>query len=161
MGRRLVINHVTRGKDMTAFGYHEQYDRMRRWYDRFSAVNDGRLHDVQSENYLDEIYAFFQNCYHLKDWIKNDSLVPSNIRASVESSINSNRALSICADICNSLKHLQLKSDRSGENPTFGKKLYAVTVGPGFPITISLKYEVETNSGPIDAFVLATECVTA
>lgn len=143
-----------------AADYQEQYDRMKRWYERFSALNNGRLHDVPSENYLDEIYAFFQNCYHLKDWIKNDSL-PSNIQSAVESYINHDRALSLCADICNSLKHLQLKSDRSGENPSFGKKHYAVTVGPGLPITISLKYEVDTNSGPIDAFILATNCIAA
>ena len=141
--------------------YQEQYDRTKRWYDRFATVNNGRRHDVSSDNYLDEIYAFFHNCYHLKDWIRNDSSVSSSVRGAVEDYINSDRALSLCADICNSLKHLRLTSHRSGENPTFGKKHFALTLGPGLPTTISLKWEVVTNSGPMDAFDLATECLAA
>jgi len=47
--------------------YREQYDRMQRWYDKFAALNGGRQHDMPSENYVDDIYAFFLNAYHLKD----------------------------------------------------------------------------------------------
>jgi hypothetical protein len=144
-----------------ATAYREQYDRLKRWYDRFIAINEGRLHDTPSDNYLDEIYAFFLNCYHLKDWIRNDSTVPTDIQQLVEPYINSNRSLKLCADICNSLKHLRLTSSRSGENPTFGKKQFALNLGAGLPTTISLKYEVDTNNGPIDAFSLATDCITA
>jgi len=134
---------------------------MKRWHERFSAIDQGRLHDMPSDTYLDEIYSFFQNCYHLKDWIKNDEAIPSHVQQSVESYINSNRSLKLCADICNSLKHLRLTSSRSGESPTFGRKQFAVSLGTGVPTTISLKYEVDTSSGPIDAFSLATECITA
>lgn len=146
--------------------YREQYDRMKRWYERFSAINQGRLHDTPSDNYLDEIYAFFQNCYHLKDWIKNDGTVAAHIQQSIESYINetyinSEQPLKLCADICNSLKHLRLDSSRSGESPAFGRKQFAVGLGPGLPTTISLRYEVDTSSGSLDAFSLATDCVTA
>ena len=138
-----------------------QYDRMKRWYERFTVITQGRLHDTPSENYLDEIYAFFLNCYHLKDWIKNDSTVAVHIQQAVEPYINSNRSLSLCADICNSLKHLHLTSSRSGENPAFGRKQFALNLGTGIPTTISLKYQVDTRTGPIDTFDLATECVSA
>jgi hypothetical protein len=141
--------------------YRAQYDRMRRWYERFVALDQGRIHDMPSEYYLDEIYAFFMNCYHLKDWLRNDSSVATHVQQSVETHVNSNRSLRLCADICNSLKHLQLTSSRSGENPDFGKKQFSVSLGPGLPTTISLKYEVDTSSGPIDAFDLATECIGA
>lgn len=140
--------------------YREQYDRMRRWYDRFVALEQGRPHEVPSDNYLDEIYAFFMNCYHLKDWIRNDNTVAAPVQQSIEAHINSNRALRLCADICNSLKHLRLTSSRSGENPVFGRKQFGLALGQG-PPTISLKYEVDTTTGPIDAFSLATECVDA
>src|SRR3990170_1608469 len=102
--------------------YREQYDRMKRWYGRFVALDQGRPHDVPSDNYLDEIYAFFMNCYHLKDWIKDDGTVPPAAQQAVEPYINSSRPLKLCADICNSLKHLRLISNRSGESPAFGKK---------------------------------------
>ncbi len=140
--------------------YREQYDRMRRWYDRFVALDQGRPHEVPSDNYLDEIYAFFMNCYYLKDWIRNDNTVAAPVQQSIEAHINSNRALRLCADICNSLKHLRLTSSRSGENPVFGRKQFGLALGQG-PPTISLKYEVDTTTGPIDAFSLATECVDA
>ena len=140
--------------------YREQYDRIRRWYDRFVALDQGRPHDVASDNYLDEIYAFFMNCYHLKDWIKHDSTVAASVQQSVEAHINSNRALRLCADICNSLKHFRLTSSRSGESPAFGNKQFGLALGHG-PPTIKLAYEVDTTSGPIDAFQLATECVDA
>jgi hypothetical protein len=60
------------GGRFMAASYREQYERVKRWYGKFIALDQGRAHDVPSENYLDEIYAFFMNCYHFKDWIKND-----------------------------------------------------------------------------------------
>ena len=87
--------------------YREQYNRMKRWHQRVATLDQGRTHAVDSENYLDEIYAFFQNCYHLKDWIKNDSAVAPAVQQCVEGHIDSSRPLRLCADICNSLKHLQ------------------------------------------------------
>src|SRR5262245_54487075 len=141
--------------------YREQYDRMKRWYERFAAIDQGRPHDVASDNYLDEIYAFFLNCYHLKDWIKCDSAVPVKDPQAVEDHINANRSLRLCADICNSLKHLHLTSSRSGESPAFGKTHFALDLGSGRLPTVSLKYEVDTANGPEDAFKLATECVSA
>jgi hypothetical protein len=141
--------------------YREQYDRMARWHNRFAATAQGRAHDLASDNYVDEIYAFFLNCYHLKDWIKHDTAVPGTVQQAVEGYVSANRSLRLCADICNSLKHLRLTSSRSSENPAFGKKRFALSLGPGLPTTISLQYEIETVGGPEDAFQLATECVTA
>jgi len=66
--------------------YREQYDRMKRWYIRFASLNQGRPHNVPSDNYLEDIYAFFMNCYHLKDWIKNDDTVPTTVQQAVEGS---------------------------------------------------------------------------
>lgn len=141
--------------------YKEQYNRMRRWYDRFGTLAQGRPHDMPSDNYLDEIHSFFLNCYHLKDWIKNDPTVATRIRAAVEEYVNSNRALRICSDLCNSLKHLHRdRSDRSHESPHFGKKEFSLHLGSG-PAIVRLRYEVATDAGPIDAFTLAGECIEA
>ena len=140
--------------------YREQYDRMKRLYNRWVALDEGKVHEIPSDNYVDDIYAFFLNCYHLKDWIKNDGTVATTIQEAVETHINSNRALKLCADICNSLKHLHLKSSRSGESPAFGRRQFGLDVGAA-PTTIKLKYEVNTSTGPIDAFQLATDCIGA
>jgi hypothetical protein len=139
--------------------YLEQYDRVKRWYQRFVAINEGRQHDLPSDNYQDEVYAFFLNCYHLKDWIKNDKslMVDKN---KVEEFINTSQELRLCADICNSIKHLEIIKPRSDKDPQFGKRKFSVTVG-GPPTTISVRYTIDTSSGPIDAFELATRCLKA
>jgi hypothetical protein len=55
----------------------EQWERVLRWYSRFEQINRGQ-HDAPSTDfYQDDVYAFFQNSYHLKDWLKNDASVAS------------------------------------------------------------------------------------
>lgn len=141
--------------------FQDQYARMQRWYVRFEQIVRGRLHDVASDNYVDEIYGFFQNCYHLKDWIKNDPSVPASAQQAVEGYIDASRPLSLCADICNATKHLTLRTSRSKQSPEFGKKLFKVGLSNTQPTTIALDYEITTTAGPIDAFRLANECIDA
>jgi hypothetical protein len=117
---------------------------------------------MASDNYVDDIYAFFINCYQLKDWIRNDGTVSPTVEKAVVPYINGSRPLSLCADICNARKHLRLTSSSRPirENPAFGKKQFGLALGSG-PPTISLSYEITTDAGPIDAFQLATDCLTA
>ena len=139
-------------KEVFEMSYRDQFERMNRWYDRFAAINEGRVHDMTSENYVDEIYSFFQNCYHLKDWIKNDSGITTQApKDRVDGYITSNRFLSLSADLCNSTKHLI----RSKEETNF-----ALNVGGELP-KIRLKFRVDAEGGRIDAFELARECVAA
>jgi hypothetical protein len=46
----------------------EQYSRTLRWYRRLKALEEGPAHEIK-ESDRDDVYAFFQNCWHLKDWI--------------------------------------------------------------------------------------------
>ncbi len=139
--------------------YLEQFDRVKRWYQRFVIINEGIQHNLPSDNYQDEVYAFFLNCYHLKDWIKNDKSIGA-AAAKVEDFIENNDELKLCADICNSIKHLKLTTPRSGQEPRFGQRKFHLQVG-GSETTISVKYNIDTLSGPVDAFGLATNCLKA
>ena len=139
--------------------YPEQWDRVRRWYLRFTEISEGKLHDRPSDFYQDEVYAFFMNCYHLKDWIKHDPTA-SSLSAKVEAFITTVPEMALCADICNGIKHLVLSKPRSPENPHFGKRLFKVGVGTQ-PTTIAVEYTIDTESGTIDAFDLATRCLKA
>jgi len=130
---------------------------MKRYFVRFKEINDGRGHSQPSLYYDDDVYAFFQNCYYLKDWIKNDPACSS--WSSIEGMINKNKDLSICADLCNALKHLILKNKpRSTVNPNFAGGKITLKID-GF--NISKKYIVSTSTGDIDAFELAKRCVNA
>lgn len=53
-------------------GFREQYDRMLRWFERFKSISEGQVHTDNSDFYEDTMRTFFETCYHLKDWVKND-----------------------------------------------------------------------------------------
>jgi hypothetical protein len=102
--------------------YLEQYERMKRSYDRFRDTKSG-LADKVSSDYEDDVYAFFMRCYHLKDWIKNDASVKTrmpNIGTDVEQFTNESEALGLCADLCDSLKRLELNRSHGSEPRVFG-----------------------------------------
>ena len=139
------------------YTYLEQYRRMMRSYERFGSIDRGQVYDPSAENYADDVFAFFLNCYHLKDWIKNDRGAGLIAHTDVEGFIDFSYPLKLCADICNSHKHLRLTASRSNESPRLAKTHYSVHGGT--PPTITVKYEIETSRGPMDAFTLATQCI--
>ncbi len=149
---------------MQSQSYFQQYSRVKRFFNRFKQINNGRVHDLESSNYEDEVYAFFQNCYHLKDWIKHDPACSN--WSKVETLINTNPDLAMCADLCNALKHLTLTRDRrSSENPTFSGSHITLNITDGLGVNecidISIRYNISTKSGNIDAFELANRCIAA
>jgi hypothetical protein len=139
-----------------------QFKRLGRWYERFKNINDDQILDKSDEFYLDDVIAFFINCYHLKDWIKNDPAATS-VADKVEAYINNNLELSLCADICTSMKHLEFNRNylpRSGGKVSWNKKDVKLKVGSGERI-IATKYRLDTKLGPRDAFDIATKCIEA
>jgi len=137
--------------------YREQLQRLERNYQRLAEIDQGRRHDMGCENYRDEVYFFFLNCCHLKDWLINDSGFPES-KAEVENYINVNQELQLCADICNAHKHLRLDSSRSAENPRVGSQKIDLKLGAG-EAAIKIQFTIDTVSGPRDAFELATKCL--
>jgi hypothetical protein len=113
---------------VTSNDYREQYDRMIRWFNKLQDINQRkRLVDAPREEIMDELAAFFQNCYHLKDWIKHDSITEAKLassRINIEHFIKNDEDMKLLADLCNGSKHMELDIDprtgilgKSGENP--------------------------------------------
>ena len=147
--------------------HQEQFERMKRWYERIKKIDQGEPHNLSFVNlppsyFYDEVYAFFINCYHLKDWIKNDDTVKLSSK-DVEGFIDKNECMCLCADICNSKKHLKLDPTihppRSDQDPEFRGREFPVNLGGGDEPIIGVKFSIETKKGTIDAFELASECV--
>jgi len=63
---------------------------------------------------LDNLFSFFQNCWHLKDWIKNDDSISKRVRNAVVREVEHTDRLLYCADLANGSKHLLLKNERRG-----------------------------------------------
>jgi len=142
--------------------YLEQLQRVRRYFDRFAQLKVGRPHTMSSDNYQDDIYAFFQNCYQLKDWIKNDPACAS-WTPPPERLVNESDDLRICADLANGLKHLRRDKPRSDQNPQFAQVPVHVIVSGSFGHTEEVFLQstavISTESGLVDGYDLAVRCI--
>jgi len=145
--------------------YQEQLQRVRRYYDRLKQLNDGTEQAMTSDAYLDDFYAFFQNCHHLKDWLKKDPAFTKHTDEEIEEYVTTTQPLAIGADICNASKHLGLRNGpRSGDEPTLGRKTISLGLtdclnGKEVPTTIAMQVAIEHDGRTLDAFLLATDAL--
>ncbi len=145
--------------------WQEQYKRINRMFKRLekyskSSVKNGAFYEY--EEYIDDLYNFFVNCYHLKDWLINnleDTKKKREKKSEVESFINESEDLKLCADICNAHKHLRLDKKRSYEDPALSKSSakYKLTAKD---ISMEVEVYIKTKSlGEIPAQELAKRCL--
>ncbi len=138
---------------------------MKRWYKRIKEIDEGRSHDLSFINlppgyFYDEVYAFFINCYHLKDWILHDDTVKQEDKGKVEDFMKKDGSMSLCRDICIGIKHFKQGSvPWSGRAPKFRGRKFSLSLKGGPEPIIGVKFSIETKKGTIDAFELASECV--
>lgn len=83
----------------------EQFDRVKRYLAR---LENKRQQSLQEHE--DDLYAFFQNCWHLKDWIKMRDYSQGNKKKHyrIERLVKKKDAIMHCADLANAAKHLHL-----------------------------------------------------
>src|SRR5260370_12903142 len=81
-------------------GYRHQLDRARRFLERMEAV------DANEVEFQDMVWAFFQNCWHVKDWVEHDPQVPRLMKDAVIDRAHRSSVLKICREMCNGTKHL-------------------------------------------------------
>ncbi len=140
--------------------YREQFDRMIRWFDKYTEIKRGKSRASHHDK-LDHIYAFFQNAYHLKDWIKNDPTTRAS--GAVESHLKNTAVLRLVADICNGTKHLsrnrKLKTEGKDEQYEGLAKSYKLQISAVNEPVFSFNLHIKTKSGPRDAYEVACECV--
>jgi hypothetical protein len=145
--------------------FREQYERLLRYYRRYGRISMGIKFDGPQEDLLDDIYAFFLNCYILKDWLKNDKSFKK--RDIVESYVQSNHTLMLCADICNGIKHLELLHSRSGAIPKlvgnycYDYDFWTQSDPSDRRAEISVKVEIEVEGEMVCGYKLATDAVNA
>ena len=120
----------------TLTGWRAQYDRLLRSRDRVLAAHES------SVVYDDDLQHYFQDCWHLKDWLKNDHSI--GIGGGIESEVNAHASLMIAADLANAAKHLvRTKLDRTGAYVTSTN----VTVHLGQRRPIDISYEITLADG--------------
>jgi hypothetical protein len=116
--------------------WRSQYDRMERGYIRLNEPYQS------STNYEDDIQQYFQDCWHLKDWIKNDVILNQSVRNNIETEVDNHESLRIVADLANGSKHLNItRNIREGAHVTGGH----LTIGLGQNKPIDIDYVVTLN----------------
>jgi hypothetical protein len=181
MGRIDVLEHY----GIPVKPHLEQFERIKRWKKRIDEFRYSNNTEDEINNQLDFIYAFFVNCYHLRDFLTYSRMFPDDkeiipddekivSNEVVQSFIHSNIEMQICRDICNESKHCFLTNPSIGEiDPETNKKQ-----ATGFSGVIlrkeydpfqeilkydnpirNIKYIVMANNKNYEVFELADKCV--
>jgi len=168
---------------MRTKSYREQYNRMMRWYRQLEELYAGtkpfwtelsaerteigyeKRGTIDFEDLIsyadyneDIVYIFFQNCYHLWEWILNDPDL--SIEKSVLTSfMKDNECLLICADICNGSKHLKLRSATGDESTRLKEGRGSFSIGSNGEPVFENTFKVESKGKYYDVLELAQECI--
>ena len=147
---------------MILTGWREQYNRMRRSLERLQRIANG-TDDTSADGARDALIHFYQDAYHLKDWLKNDGTVAIG---GVEQAVNNDTTLQLAADLANGTKHLRLTDTRTGDLKTaFTSQSVTVrpgTVGSGAPGRPPMyDWTVESGGHAHDAVALAADVAAA
>jgi len=135
----------------------EQFERTKRWHNRLRETISKTEHDREADYYEDLVYAFFQNCFHLKDWMLNsgDIIDPKDVNDFIES----HDEMKICRDLCNISKHLSISKPSIDPNTKIASRQHKLSPGSGTAAIAVITYEVNVNGKVYSIYELATRCL--
>ncbi|MFV1976450.1 MAG: hypothetical protein ACC651_11930 [Candidatus Scalindua sp.] len=111
------------------------------------------------DDYEDDIWSFFQNCWHLKDWVKNDDVINEIYRTSVENDVHEIESIKMCADLANRSKHLKLTFSRVDANVS-SRDLHIHAAPPGQGGYGEYNFKITNSEGAVfDAIEVAKDSV--
>lgn len=97
-----------------AIGYLDQIDRIRRFVERVTAPRVNEDWERFIADYQDDVFSFFQHCWHLKDWIRNDPELSGEQKKRIIEAAEHSKVLAIANDMANGTKHLRLYEPKAG-----------------------------------------------
>jgi hypothetical protein len=75
---------------------------------------------------FDYLYAFFQNCFHLRDFLEHSG---GASKAELQAFMTGNTAMAVCRDIANGTKHLKISRPSIDPKPAILREYHP----PGWP----------------------------
>ena len=131
-------------------GYRCQLARAGRFLDRIEKPNLQQANEVE---FQDMMWAFFQNCWHIKDWMSDDPAVPETTKEAVIKDAHASALLKVCQELCNGTKHL-------GERPGEAKHLFTAMTVDREKGVLEMDCTYEDGSGAVrSAKELARQCL--
>lgn len=83
-----------------------QWARVVRWHHRVECIREKALIAELDAFDLDEVIAYLQNCYHLRDWLEASR--PA-LKTQLDVYFQEHFEPGACRDVCNGFKHKSLK----------------------------------------------------
>ncbi len=84
--------------------YKQQLRRLERKYHALIQKR-GAIEDTNIDEIRDLLLSFFQDCWHLKDWLTNSTRIDQK---KLYSFLSNSIEMNMCREICNTAKHLIL-----------------------------------------------------
>lgn len=82
-----------------------QWHRVIRWHNRINGIKQKCLTEEPNAYDIDDVIAFLQNCYHLRDWLQESR---PDCRNKLNALFANNFEMTACRDVCNGFKHKRL-----------------------------------------------------
>jgi hypothetical protein len=136
-------------------GWKSQYERMRRWHRLVHEIGRARKSIGDTEQEHDFIYAYFQNCYHLRDWLQNSSMATAE---ELREFFRLNEPMGVCRDICNGTKHWQIDRPSVDADFSIGRE-YVPANWPGERPHVNQSWFIVAGQSKHDIFQLADTCM--
>src|SRR5579883_751102 len=138
--------------------YKQQLHRLERKYRTLIQKKDA-IGDANIDEIRDLLLSFFQDCWHMRDWLlKSTQLDKQQLQSFLSNSLEMN----MCREICNTTKHLVL--DRP--TPLLQAQLETCFRNIGVPLPLAREYEPNGDKltfifkqQKYDAFELAGRCL--
>ncbi|MBU2555541.1 MAG: hypothetical protein KKF98_13885 [Bacteroidetes bacterium] len=87
------------------------------WYGQIERMERFKKRSIEADNVddsLDFSFAFFQSCYHLREWIPTfESIDKAEWSKKWKKFINNNDCIRYCRDLCNVSKHMTIDVDKA------------------------------------------------
>lgn len=138
--------------------WREHWERVKRWFARLQMIREKSLRSELAPEDIDTIIAYFQNSYHMRDWIV-DSLPALSDK--LTTFVDSNFEIGASRDICNGLKHKRLNNPTHDADFNFYREYdhFLAEASPNrSPIFYRFVFADGDGIRKFDAFELAQKC---
>ena len=137
--------------------YQQQLERLERKYHTLIQSRDA-IADSNIDEIRDLLLSFFQDCWHMKDWVIKST---GTDQQKLQSFLSASLEMNMCREICNTAKHLIL--DRQTPLP---QARLANFTDIRVPLALAREYEPSGDKltflfkqQKYDAFELAGKCL--
>jgi len=130
-----------------------QWERIERWYSRVLEVQQKSEKQELDSYDLDIIIAFFQNAWHLKDWLLASR---PDLNSDITNLFHSSYEMGACRDICNGFKHKSFNHPTHDPDFNLYREYDHFEIEGGSPIKYRIAFADGTDVRKFVLFELVT-----